>query len=228
MNTITLKDLSKEERAALIAEAQADEAAKKELQQENRKAYKVLAAQHVPELYGELLKVSHDLSKAKARIFNELKDLIHLKAEAYGTKEGQQSHTISSENGDLAITIGYRIVDNWDDTLNAGIEKVNSFLGSLGVDENTAKLVKAINRLLQKDANGNLKSSRVLELEKIAEDFNSDLLNDGIEIIRKAYSPAKTCYFVEARYTDKTGKKQNLPLSLSSVDFPEGTEITFM
>ncbi|MRJ09468.1 hypothetical protein EDL99_11485, partial [Ornithobacterium rhinotracheale] len=83
----------------------------------------------------------------------------------------------------------------------------------------------AVNQLLKKDAKGNLKASRVLELTKLAEDFNNDNFTDAVNIIRQAYKPQRSAFFVDASYTDAQGKKVNIPLSISSVDFPEGTNV---
>lgn len=226
--TLTLAELSKEQRKQLIAEARAEEAAEKGKRTEDRKAYKEMVQDTVPDIFAILANQSECLSETKKKIFMAAKDLIELKKDAYGVKDGQQSHTLTSEGGDLSITIGYRVIDGWDDTAPAGIEKVNEFTTGLIKDEDSRKLVNTINRLLKKDANGNLKSSRVLELQEIAEEYNDDLLNDGIEIIRKAYKPQKSCWFIEASYIDGTGKRKNVPLGISTVDFPAGTEINFM
>lgn len=226
--SVKLSDLTPEERKQLIAEAQDEAKALEQKKIENRKAYKDLVGEIVPKFFDTLLLQSEALSKAKLQLFSGVKDIIALKKEAYGVKDNQQSHSLTSEDGTKTIKIGYRVNDGWDDTHHVGIEKVNEFIATLVKDEDTEKLVKTINRLLQKDANGNLKSSRVLELEKIAEDYNNALLDDGIEIIKKAYKPVKSCYFIEAYYLDGTGKKSNVPLSISSVDFPEGTDINFI
>lgn len=229
--TLTLSELSKEERAQLIAEARAEEAAEKEKRVEDRKAYKEMVHETVPDLFAILAHQSECLAEIKKKIFIAVEDLIKLKKEAYDVKEGQQSHTFTSEDGDLSLTIGYRVIDGWDDTVPTGIAKVNEFLESLIKDEDSIKvkrLANTINRLLKKDSNGNLKSSRVLELQEVADEWNDALLNDGVEIIRKGYQPQKSCWFIEAYYVDGTGKKRNVPLSISTVDFPAGTEINFM
>lgn len=223
-----LSDLSPAERQQLINEAKAEENAKAETTKNNRKAYKELVGETVPKFFDVLIKQSAALSQTKLELFNGIKDLIALKIEAYGIKENQQSHSLTSEDGKQTIKVGYRVNDGWDDTMHAGIDKVNQFIGTLVTDEDTKKLVNTINRLLQKDANGNLKSNRVLELEKIAEDYNSPVLNDGIDIIRKAWKPVKSCYFIEAYYVNEIGSKQNVPLSISSVDFPNNAKINFI
>lgn len=227
-NPITLDQLSPEDKAALIAQAKQEEVQKKQDRIDNRAAYKKLVNETVPSMFLTLAVANEALGVTKQRIFKEAEQLIALKKEAYDVKEGQQSHTFSNENGTQSITIGYRVTDSYDDTLQPGIDKVNQFITGLVKDEDTQKLVNTINRLLQKDANGNLKSSRVLELQKIAQEFNSDLLNDAIQIIGDAYKPQRSCYFVEASFTDGTGKKQSVPLSISTVDLPEGTKIDFI
>jgi len=227
-NTITLDKLTPEQKAQLAAEIQAEQSAAKKKQAETRQAYKELAKETVPGLFSILEKQSDMLAITKQRIFEAARDLIKMKLEAYDVKEGQQSHTFSNEDSTQSITIGYRVVDGWDDTLAAGMEKVKQFLQGRGTDKETQEMVDGINILLKKDKNGNLKSSRVLELNQWAEKINNPLLTDGVRIIMEAYKPVKTCYFVEAKYVDGTGKMQSLPLSISSVDFPEGTDINFL
>ncbi|MGQ1945403.1 DUF3164 family protein, partial [Ornithobacterium rhinotracheale] len=60
---------------------------------------------------------------------------------------------------------------------------------------------------------------------KLAEDFNNDNFTDAVNIIRQAYKPQRSAFFVEASCTDAQGKKVSIPLSISAVDFPEGTDI---
>ncbi|MGV4393300.1 DUF3164 family protein, partial [Ornithobacterium rhinotracheale] len=102
---------------------------------------------------------------------------------------------------------GFLIIDGWDYTVTAGIYKVRELIASLAKDESTGKLVNAVNQLLKKDAKGNLKASSVLELTKLAEDFNNDNITDAVNIISQAYKPQRSAFFVEASCTDAQGKK---------------------
>lgn len=225
---ISLKDLSPDDRAQLLAEAKEAEKAEEKKKQENRKAYKQMASEAVPKLFESLAVVSKYLSESKEMVFKSVQDIIELKNEAYGVKEGQQSHTISSEDGSKSITLGYRVVDNYDDTIKAGIEKVKQYKATLATSKDAKTALEMIDSLMKEDANGNLKTSRVIELDQFAKKVDHPLLNDAIEIIKAAYKPVKTCYFVEAKYLDKTGQKQSLPLSISAVDFPNGSKVNFM
>lgn len=186
----------------------------------DREAYKQLVAEQLPSIIGKLINCSEHISDVKTQVFKDVKSIIELKEQAYGVKEKQQSHTFSLENGE-SVTIGVRVTDGWDDTVNTGLEKVNNFLTSLATDDKSAKLVNTINRLLKKDAKGNLKANRVLELKKLSDSFDDVEFSDGVDIIQSAYSPKKSCYFIDANTINGTNDQVGIPLSISSVDFTE-------
>lgn len=191
-----------------------------------RKAYKNLVQEELPNSIAILKHASQKLAEAKTTVFEELLTLVNMKSKVYGVKNGQQSHTLSLDNGD-SITMGYRVTDNYDDTVGEGIAKVTEFLASLAKDKPTAKLVKTINQLLKKDAKGNLKPSRVIELYKLTDEYNDDLFTDGVDILMKAYKPVKSVYFIDATVIGKSGAKENVPLSISSVPFTKELEVNF-
>ena len=215
--TIDLKNLSD-------AEIQAELERRNQKKVSDREAYKSLVQETVPKAVLKLAAVSEQLSNVKRDVFQYFEDTLNLKTEAYGIKDNQQSHTFSTDNAE--ITIGYRVTDGWDDTVTAGIEKVKTFLNTLAKDENSAALVNTVFSLLKKDAKGNLKGNRVLELQKLTADFKDENFTDGVEIISKAYKPKRTSWFIEAS-TIENGVKTSVPLSMSSVDFPEGFEFDF-
>lgn len=218
----TTKPISEMTEAELKAELKRREEAKVE----DRKAYKELSNETVPGIMDDLKALSDAIQTVKLRVFQDVTGLLELKDKAYGIKDEQRSHTFSTDQGD-SITLGYRVNDGWDDTMGAGIAKVNKFLESLAKDEDSARLVKTINNLLKKDAKGNLKSSRVIELAKVTEDFNNAEFTDGVKIIMESYKPVASCYFIEATTKNANGKDVNIPLSISAVDFPEGTELPY-
>ena len=156
------------------------------------------------------------LSQVKKAVYEDFKTALEMKAELFGVKENQQTHTFTTAEG-LTITIGHRVTDNFDDTVHAGIEKVKGYISKVTAGEK-AELEELINLLLKKDKNGNLKASRVLELERIAEKINDEELKDGVQIIKEAYKPTKTSTFIEAYYKDEHGKKVYLPLSIVNAE----------
>lgn len=214
MNTeTTLIDLSK------ATPEQLKEALKKveQKKEEDREAYKALVAETVPKAIFKLCKASEIISEAKTETFKFFEDILDLKNKVYGLKEKQQSHTFSTDREE--ITIGYRINDGWDDTVTAGIEKVNNYISSLATNDETAALVNVVFNLLKKDAKGNLKGSRVLELQKLTKDFDNEEFTDGVGIIAASYKPVRSSWFIEAALISEDGSKTPIPLSMSSVSF---------
>ncbi|MFE3849114.1 DUF3164 family protein [Flavobacterium sp. LB3P45] len=224
MNTETVTppvDLTQFSPAQLKA-ALAAQDSKKEA---DRIAYKELVEQTVPKAIFKLALASEVLSNAKTEAFQYFEDILKLKSEVFGVKEKQQSHTFSFDGGE--VQIGYRITDGWDDTVNAGIAKVEKYISSLAKDMETAALVDMVFNLLKKDAKGNLKGSRVLELQKLTSKFSNEEFTDGVDIISKAYKPVRSVWFVEAALIDENKNKTPIPLSMSSVDFSKGYKFEF-
>jgi hypothetical protein len=200
--------------------------AKVESKKDNdRQAYKELVEQAVPKAIFTLCAASEMISNAKTQAFQFFEDILKLKADVYGIKEKQQSHTFSVKGGE--ITIGYRQTDGWDDTVSAGIAKVEKYISSLAKDVSTSALVDIIFGLLKKDAKGNLKSNRVLELQKLTKKIDNEDFTDGVNIISDAYKPIRSVWYIEASLIGEDGTRTPIPLSASSVDFSQGYKFEF-
>lgn len=197
---------------------------KDNVQENNRKAYKELVEESIPGIVEGLVSTSETLSKIKTQVFASFEEMLQLKAEVYSIKEEQRSHTFTTDTH--SITIGFRINDNWDDTVKTGIAKVKEFINSLAKDEATGVLVNTVLKLLQKNKKGDLQANKVLELKAMAEEFKNDLFTDGVDIILKSYKPARGNWFIEA-YEVYEGNKTAIPLSLAAVDFEPGYEFNF-
>lgn len=211
--------------AFTAAELKAQLAELESKKDQTRDTYKALVLETVPKAMFQLCKASEIISDAKTNTFRFFEQILDLKNEVYGLKEKQMSHTFSTDKEE--IKIGYRINDGWDDTVTAGISKVESYISSLSKDKETAALVSMVFNLLKKDAKGNLKGSRVLELQQIAKDFNNENFNDGVAIIAASYKPMRSSWFIEANLINEDGSKTNVPLSMSSVGFSGNYSFNF-
>ena len=218
MQKIDLNSLSADDRKALMEELAAEQKKAEELVKTKRDDYKKLVDEMVRESFEPLVTLSQTIKDAKDLVFSNFETVIALKAELFGVKDSQQSHTFTSEDGTISIKMGHRVVENFDDTLSAGIEKVRNYLSTLAKDTESAALVETIMDLLKKDAKGNLKASRVLELRKLANRVQNSEFSDGIRIIEESYKPVKSCQFIEVRFKDDKGREQTLPLSISAFD----------
>jgi MinD superfamily P-loop ATPase len=104
-----------------------------------------------------------------------------------------------------------------------GISIVREYIDSLAVDQNSADLVDMLNKLLKKDAKGNLKPNRILDLQNLADQKQNETLNKGVEIIRESYKAKRSAIFIEAAVPDTIpGTSKSVALSITSADFPEG------
>jgi hypothetical protein len=220
--TINVKDLSTTDRKALLKELAAQERKEKQSKQKMFDGYKEEVTKTVDNLFPFLEKISTQISQAKQLVYDKTKMLVEKKASLYETSVNNQSHTFTNESGGISITIGYRVVDGWDDTVTAGIAKVKKYISKITAGTTDTKqmefLKETVEKLLSKDAQGNLKASRVLELKKVAEKINSKELQEGIEIIERAFKPQRTKNFVSVIYKNAEGKQCTLPLSMTDAE----------
>lgn len=212
-----LNKLSKEEKEALKAQLMAEEKAEKDRVQNEREAYKQLVDQTVSINVNKLQRLSSEMERIKEEVFTEFATLINTKNELYKTKADRQSDTFTTSDGSMSITLGNRVNEGWDDTVENGIEKVKAYLKTLAKDDNSAELVQVVMGLLAKDRKGALKANKVLELEKLAATSQDAEFIDGINIIKAAYRPVPTCQFIQVSLKDEEGKERKLPLSLAAM-----------
>lgn len=190
--------------------------AKEAKKKEDRGAYKDLVDDTINAVFPSGKILATILGATKKRIYDSFNDVIKIKNELYGVKEGQQSHTWTRSDGMVRVILGYNVTDNYDDTANAGIEKVRNYISSLAKDEATQTLVNAILRLLRTDSNTEtLKASRVMQLRTMAEDSgNTDFL-DGVQIIEDAYRPAISKQYVKMQFKDEYNEWQSVHLGMT-------------
>lgn len=218
MDTINLNEMTADQRAELKKQLDAQERAEKERVKAEREEYKTMVDETVRESFPQLVELSRNIKDVKNLIFNNFETVVVMKGEIFGIKESQQSHSFTTAEGDITIKIGHRVNENFDDTLGVGIEKVKTYMATLAKDTESAALVETIMDLLKKDAKGNLKASRVLELRKLANRVQNAEFSDGIRIIEESYKPVKSCQFIEVKFKDEHGREHALPLSISAFD----------
>ena len=144
-----LSKLTQEERAALKAQLEAEEKADKAREQKERDTYKELVDSAVRSNVRKLQVLSAEMERVKAEVFGEFAAIIRTKNELFRTKVNRQSDTFTTADGTMSITLGNRVNEGWDDTVEAGIAKVKEYLSTLARDENSAALVETVMGLAQ-------------------------------------------------------------------------------
>lgn len=183
-------------------------------------AYRQMVDNTLVDVAAILQEKSRDLAKTKAYVLELFRDVIDMKQDVIGVKEGgQYSHTFTDSDSTVRVTIGYNTIDGYLDTVNEGIAMVKEYLVSLGSDENSQNLVRMVLQLLSTDQQGNLKASRVVQLRKYANESGNDRFIEGVELIESAYKPQKTKMYIRMDVRDeKTNAWRAVPLSMTEVD----------
>ncbi|MBD5194614.1 MAG: DUF3164 family protein [Bacteroides sp.] len=204
---------------AFKAEKAKKEAA--ELRKQQRETYQELVNDELAAAIPELRALSEQIKTTKDTLFSNFRTVLDMKADVVGFKEdGQYSHTFTNTDSSLRLTLGVNTVDGWTDMAETGIGMVRRYLESLATDDKSKALVNAVMRLLSKDRQGNLNASKVLQLQKMAEESEDDQFIEAVKIIRESYQPTETRRYIRAQYRDEsTGNAwRNIPLSITDVD----------
>nr|DAW46655.1 MAG TPA: Protein of unknown function (DUF3164) [Caudoviricetes sp.] len=218
MSEINLSQLSAEQRREMLAQLKAQEEAEKRQREADISTYKALVSQTVEDNFPVLQAVSSELAAQKRSIRNAFATVVDLKSSLYGVKDGQRSHQFINSEGTRRITIGFNVIDNYDDTVDAGIAKVKEYISSLARDEQSKILVETVLKLLSKDSKGTLKASRVLQLQQMAEKSGNADFIEGVRIIRDAYRPIESKSYVRAEYKSDSGAWVSVPLGMTEAD----------
>ena len=218
MSEINLSQLSAEQRREMLAQLKAQEEAEKRQREADISTYKALVSQTVEDNFPVLQAVSSELAAQKRSIRNAFATVVDLKSSLYGIKDGQRSHQFINSEGTRRITIGFNVIDNYDDTVDAGIAKVKEYISSLARDEQSKILVETVLKLLSKDSKGTLKASRVLQLQQMAEKSGNADFIEGVRIIRDAYRPIESKSYVRAEYKSDSGAWVSVPLGMTEAD----------
>jgi hypothetical protein len=228
-----INSLSPEQLADLKNQIAQAEQQKEQAKEGDRKVLKKMASEAVENMFTVLDDVSSTLTDVKDTIFKNFKSILVMKKDMYGTKEEQRSHTFSNEANTKRITLGYRVIDRYDDSVNEGIEMVNTCINSLVKDERSQLLLDMVNLALKKNKEGTLSASRVLDLHKISTsdtvenltDFDIERFREGIRVIMDAYRPERSAYYIEASYRLESGVWENVALSMSSAEYPRRKKV---
>lgn len=183
----------------------------------DREAYTALVDETIAAVMPELSSISEAIAQQKTAAAEAFRGALEMKAELFGVKDDQQSHTFTNSDSTMRITIGHYMLDNYRDTVNEGIAMVKGYIESLARDDTSRALVKAVLRLLSRDEMGNLKASRVLQLRCMAEETKDEGFIEGVRIIEESYQPTRSKEYIRAAVRSESGTWMPVPLSMTDV-----------
>lgn len=213
----TAVEMTAEEQAQFaMFKAEQERKARQQRRKENREAYAQIVDEQVTNAILELGELSGRIIETKRRVFENFKQVLEMKAEVMSmSQEGQHSHTFTTSDGSMRLTLGTNTIDAYRDTVEDGIAMVKKYIEGMAKDDNSKALVNAVLRLLSRDQKGTLKASRVLQLRKMAEETGDETFIEGVKIIEEAYQPTETKQYIRAELRDENNGWKIIPLSVT-------------
>ena len=213
-----MTDEQKAQYEAFLAQQQAEQA--KAQAKQMREDYREMVDDAIESMMPKLKVVSKDLENYKRTVFEEFSAILDMKGEMFKMEKGEdldnQSHTFTNSKGTMRIVLGHYVTDNYLDTVDEGITKVQMYIQSLANDEKSQALVGMVMKLLSKDAKGTLKASRIIQLRKMAEDSGAPEFIEGVKIIEESYQPIKSRTYLKAYEKNAdTGAWVQIPLGMT-------------
>lgn len=207
----------RQEYEAFKAERQKKAAAAERKRQ--RESYAAMVDEEIKTTIPILRELSEQIKTVKNTVFGNFETILKMKSEVLGiTKDDQRSHTFTTSDSRLRLTLGVNTIDGYRDTVEDGIAMVKGYIQSLAKDETSKALVNAVLRLLSRDGQGNIKASRVLQLRKMSEETGDEKFIEGVRIIEESYQPTETKKYIRAEYKNDKGAWVIVPLGMTDVD----------
>lgn len=202
---------------AFRAEKQKKEAAERRKRQ--REDYAAMVDDEVRTAIPVLRELSEQIKTVKGNVFSNFDTILKMKSEVLGlTRDNQRSHTFTTGDSNMCLTLGVNTIDGYRDTVEDGITMVKAYIESLAKDDTSKALVNAVLRLLSRDQSGNIKASRVLQLRKMAMETGDERFIEGVQIIEESYQPTVSKSYIRAEYKNEKGAWVNIPLGMTEVD----------
>jgi len=219
-NERTMVEMTLERKAAFeVFEKEQAARERAERKKELRRQLQEMTDSVMADAVAELRECHDRLVDTKQRVLDTFSTLMELRKEVNeeaGKKE-QDSFAFTNSKGTQRIRIGYNMNDNYLDQVEEGIAKVKAYLESLAKDDQSKELIALVLRLLARDQKGNLKASRVIQLEQLAEKSGNEEFQEGMRIIKEAYRPTRSKLFVRCSVKEPEKEWQELGLGIGEV-----------
>ena len=194
MSTIDLTQLSPEQLADLNNQIKEKEKADKAKKLKDKDLLKKLENEVVLSEVPFFIDKRDDVEARLLNLFKNIEPAIELRAEVFGNqKREQDSHTFTLDDGSASIKVGWNVKPTFNGVEGEGIVKIREYMTSLaGESENEKILMEFLEIALKTDSNGNYEPRKVRDLNKMRDRANSELFNEGMDIIDSALIDIRT------------------------------------
>lgn len=197
--TIELPELTAEQMEAVAEKVKQEKKVAKAKLIDDKKVLKGLEDSVVQENIQYFIDVRDDMENRILGLFKNMDPIIDLRAQIYGnSKREQDSHTFTLDDGTASIKVGWNTRTSFNGTEAEGIVKIKKYMSSLaGASENEKILMEFLNIALKTDVQGNYDPKKVRELNRMRDKANSELFNEGMDIIIQAMIDIRTSRYAK-------------------------------
>jgi hypothetical protein len=200
--TFDISSLTPEQRKAIVEQDKKEQKEKKLKTANSRKALEDLWAEFVIKNVHKFMPIRELVEENILETFSDFEPLSKLIEECYGIEKlDQDSFTKTLPDGSFSLTIGYNKTDGFNGNEGLGVDKIKQYMDTLkgdGDNDNLIKLAAALDIFLKPNpVTGMLNPRKVKDLSKLREMYDSELFNEGIDIIEKAVIYTRTSQFIE-------------------------------
>ncbi|MEO6176970.1 MAG: hypothetical protein ABIP27_17590 [Flavobacterium circumlabens] len=200
--TIKLSELSSEQVKELMQQVKKEEKEKKVKTAASRKALEELWSEFAIKNVHKFMPIRELVEENILETFSDFEPLSKLLVECYGIEKlDQDSFSKTLPDGSFSFSIGYNRTEGFNGNEGLGVDKIKMYIDTLkgdGDNDNVTKLAAAVDVFLKPNSvTGMLNPRKVKDLSKLREMYDSELFNEGIDIIEKAVIYTRTSQFVE-------------------------------
>ncbi|WP_102980144.1 hypothetical protein [Chryseobacterium scophthalmum] len=194
MTTIDIAQLTPEQKKAIADQVAQEEKEKKQKKADDKQLMKNMENDVVLGQIDYFIDKRQDLESRIENLFKNIEPVIELRAEVFGNaKRSQDSHTFTLDDGSASVRVGWNVSPSFNGTEAEGIVKIKKYMASLaGESDNEKILMDFLNIALKTDAQGNYDPKKVRELNQMRDRANSELFNEGMDIIMEAMIDIRT------------------------------------
>lgn len=201
MSTLDIKNLSAEDRKNLKKQLAQEEKAEKEQKKGDIATLKELQNTFLEENIDSLVHRQGEMETLVTNLFGSFIDILALKANVYGLERlDQDSHTITTPDGNASITIGQNVNITFDGTEAAGVQKIMNYLTAISGnedDEDMKKMSETVKLLLKPSMKTKmLNPAKIIQLNSMRNTYNSPEFDEGMDIIVNAQIRQKGSSYV--------------------------------
>lgn len=176
---------------------------------------------HRDEMVSKVIQTANALFKE----LGEFKTYCHIEMDNQAVKLSEYGKLRSNSKGGFSVTNSddtMRVTRRrdtepvWDERSGKAVELIKEFLGD-AIKKRDVKMYEILMSFLERNANGELEYSRVMDLYKHEDKFDDPRWKEGLKLIKESFSNHLKGYGYEFKIKGEDGKWQNLYLNFSSL-----------